>query len=269
MLGRSVFFVGEAIDSKDPKAIKFLVGHHPAKKYSYGWRLGPQGTSFYIKALPSDLQIMKVSLHGPDPARDLDGFYKLAQDHSGKAPVAEEPSFFAWLGWSEDRVLFPGHAMLPDVDHVIRFRFPWWLFVPGVGSASAPIPPEPRSTDHAVIASAPRRGYTTDIDVFVCKGKPYWPHEEQARIDEAILGPLTNKAGQHLTAIAIHRSLKEDPSPRRSRGPLSDRSRGRAFDRVRGVTANIDPRGFLLIEEVWMSRSRMRAILRKAPAKAS
>jgi hypothetical protein len=70
-----------------PKVIKFLVGSRSMGKCSYTWPIGSGGTSFYIKPLADWAQDIKVSLHGPDPARGLTGGYKIELDRSAATAI--------------------------------------------------------------------------------------------------------------------------------------------------------------------------------------
>jgi hypothetical protein len=106
-------------------AIKFLVGSWESAKLSYGWRVAANRRSFYIKPLLGNMQDLKVSLHGPDPAHGFPSSgYKLARDRGAAAAVQRAGgALIEWSGSPEDKVFFPGYEVRPGVDLVVRFRF--------------------------------------------------------------------------------------------------------------------------------------------------
>lgn len=247
---------GSEPTTDDPKAIKFLVGSRDLGKFSYTWRIGAGGTSFYIKPLPAALQDIKVSLHGPDPARDLTGGYKIELDESAVPSGEDARAVTKAVSWPQRR-WFGGHPVRPGVDLVVRLRFPWDLFDRHAVSA-APPPRAPRAKEFGGLIPMPARGHATDVDVFICHDEPYWPNEEQSRRENACLGPVKNKAGQYLTAQAVHRSMEAEPSPVASQAPVGAWGRPAVLDRLRGLGAAFDDRAeFLWLEEMWLSRSEM------------
>lgn len=242
--------------ARGTRALKFMVGSRTLGKYSYSWSIFGGGTSFYIKPLPAYMQSWKIRLHGPDPGRQLRGGYKLESDASAAAAVeAAGGAFFEWVSLP-DPLWFPGHEVRPGVDLVLRFRFGYDLFTSDAASAE---PPErvPRRADVAGVIPPPSRGRAIDVNIYVCHQQPFWPHEEQARADNACLGPLVNKAEQYLTAVIFHESVEREPSPVPARAPVGATGKAVPPDRVRGVSAALDERGFLWVQELWLSRSTL------------
>ncbi|TFV44880.1 hypothetical protein [Blastococcus sp. TF02A-35] len=240
----------------DTRVIKFLVGSRRLGKFSYTWRIGSGGTSFYIKPLPAALQEIKVSLHGPDSARGLTGGYKIELDESAGSTQQDAGALTKLVNWPQRR-WFGGHEVLPGVDLVVRLRFPWDLFDAQAVSAQPP-PRGPRAREFGGLIPTPARGHAADVDVFVCRDEPYWPNEEQSRRDNANLGPIKNKAGQYLTAQVVHRHIEQEPSPVAGSAPVGPLGAPPVFDRLRGLGAAFDDTAeFLWLEEMWLSRSEM------------
>lgn len=238
---------------QENSVIKVVVGHRTGGNWSYGWRFWAHRTSFYVKPLVSALGEFKLSFHGPDAEHGKPG-YKFAWDTQA-APRAAAAGGTARkeIGWA-DRYWFAGNEVSPGVDLVLRLRFTHDLFgtdMPnsyrpsdlGPGEVGLLVPPPPAPDD------------AVDLDVFVCHDKPYWPSEEQARQDNACIGPLQNAAGQYLTAVATKRSVATTPSPVLDHAaPLADPG-GETTDRLRGFGAAYDVSEFLWVQELWLSRT--------------
>ncbi len=230
-------------------AIAFVVFSRQNRVASFGYRIWAMRTSFYIKNRDVDLPV-KVSIHGPDPdPRNRPGF-KFAVD--GVKTLHHEST--AWRfedgarpGW------FLGADAAPGVKHLVRIRFPWSTFEPG--SPSGDQPTMSKSVGQHLLLSAPDPLKAADVDVYLSDtGKPYWPDEEQARIDNAIMGPLTNDAGQILTAVATHRSLWRDVATEE----LAELSRGHTGPLGRIIAVNGDETGFLWMREVIAPNTMLR-----------
>jgi len=80
---------------------------------------------------------------------------------------------------------------------------------------------------------------------------PYWPI--RADLDNAVLGPLANEAGQYLTGVSVRRLPLDDfhPPASLSLGRTSVR------DSVRGVAVGLDDQGFLWLVEQLMPRAAL------------
>ena len=145
---------------------------------------------------------------------------------------------------------FPG-APVPGTraTHVLRFRTAWDAFGPGI--PSAPSPGEVTPDAFAALVPAPQPGYATDVDLYVSRGRPYWPNEKQARRDNACLGPLRSDAGEQLTAVVVKRPVLASPTPRDLLPQLPPNA-----DSVRGHGMQVDAEhGFLWICEAVLSRA--------------
>ncbi len=236
-------------------AVKFLVGSRRGMVFSYTWRLGAGGTSFYVKPVLPALQQFKISLHGPDPRPGLQPGYKVELDSGASSTTTTDESAILKVGGWPSAGWFSGLRTRPGVDLVLRLRFTWDLF--DRDAVSAPTPRAPRVRDFAGLLPPPAALHAVDVDVYVCDDSPYWPREAEARLSKACFGPVTNRAGQHLTAVAVHRSLEKSPSPLESIGSDGNPSPVDASDRVRGLGATQDESGFLWVQEMWLSRSVM------------
>lgn len=230
-----------------PSALYFVVFNRANKIYSYTWRIGTSGTSFYLKARAKPLGAVKISLHGPDPRPNLapPGF-KLAIDQSALPGVAAAQGAFVGLEPGQD-IWFPGRAVTTKVTHVITFRYTSDLF-----KADVPSAPNPGTFDEGkergIILASPQVLKTAEVDVFISHGAPFWQNSLQAFKDNACFGPIRNKAGQFLTCESMRRPIEALPDMAKPK-PLS------IEDRTRGIEAYIDSRGVLQIQELWMSRS--------------
>jgi hypothetical protein len=227
-------------------AIKFVVRDAGNGVCAYPWRIWPGNTSFYLKPLNAELGAHKVSLHGPDERHPRPGF-SFAPDASDRKnkPVAEAAD-----GLFTGRVWFPGREVNRRVRHVVRIRVGWDMFTTGSPSAVLPNMALKRREYGALIEPA-RLLRAMDVDLFVCRGQPYWPRERRARADEATLGPLANKTGQYLTGVIVERSLYGNPPPSNAFAPEPANEE----DRLRGLGVALDPTGFLWVLEQWMSKS--------------
>jgi hypothetical protein len=238
----------------------FCVGDRQRHAYGYAWRLWWGRTSFYAKARHTPLAGLKISMHGRENRSGLawrtPGFkVDLDRDALPKAQAAQGvlvPVGMRLPTWFSGAPV-PGRR----VTHVLRFRTAWDTFGPGM--PSAPDPGTVRPGTFAGMAPAPPPGYATDVDVYVSRGgAPYWPNERQARRDNACLGPLSNEAGDKLTAVIVRRPTLTVPTPGDLLVDLPPSS-----DRVRGQGMQIDvERGFLWICESVLSRTALQAAVR-------
>ena len=213
---------------------------------SYAWRLWWHGSSFYLVPRWAPLSGAKVSLHGPDESHSTSGF-KVGID-SGAMGRAELAGGTAYI---PDRALwFPGREVQPGVTHVVTLRWTPGLFRKGRPSGPNPGELPVGSMEHVV--PAPAKTYASDVDIYVCEGKPWWRDEEQARKDNACIGPLRNDADQFLTAVSVRRRLSVKPTPNNARlaSPLSE------SDRMRAVGGGLDDDVLWLVEQ-WTSCKRI------------
>jgi hypothetical protein len=236
----------------NPRSIKFVVASADRTRWTFAWSLKSHLTSFYVTPLGSGLDALKISLHGSDPRHGKPG-YKVeimpALKDSSRSSVLVKR-----CNWP-DKVWFPGERVAPDVDLVLRLRFTPDLLSRYVSRAPALKTPKPK--DDALHVPAPKVGYATDIDVFVCHGAAYWPDEQKAREDNACFGPLENSAGQFMTAEAVHRRVEEKPSPVSPPGPGRVGNIPLTEDQVRTVGAAFDENEVLWIQEMLARKSSM------------
>jgi hypothetical protein len=228
-----------------PGTIKYCVASEDRITVSYAWRIWAGGTSFYLKPLESSVGTHKVSLHGPDASRPNSPWLKLDVDRD--APKSEDCVSIA-MGLP---LTFTGRRISQRTVLAIRFRATWDLFLKS--RPSAPLPSDPKDRDLGLLVTAPKAPYAADLDVYICRGRAFWPAERRARRDNACLGPLVNRADQHLTAVSVRRSLIRTPTPPQVLAGQPDTE----DDRVRGVGAVVAADGILWICEQWMSRSAL------------
>jgi hypothetical protein len=95
-----------------------------------------------------------------------------------------------------------------------------------------------------------------------CQGRPWWPTEWKARLDNACVGPLLNLAGDYLTGVSVRSSLRDKPTPEAAR-IWSPQSRK---DAVRLVGMTVDDDGVLVLVEQWGSGKFVKAAAEQARA---
>jgi hypothetical protein len=231
-------------------AICFLVHSAENNVVSYCYRVWAAGTSFYIKLRGIEISV-KVSVHGPDPRPDLKPGFKFAIDNSA-ADKAHEISVWrfepgAQMGW------FPGVMVGDQAVHLARIRIPWSALQRGV--PSGPVPPISSSIGLHGKLRPPTIFDAVDVDLYLSEsGSPYWPDVEKVKRDNAGMGPLTNAAGQYLTAVCTHRSVWRDQHTAAHDALTSQ------FDGPLGRTlaVNLDESGFLWIRELIAPTSMLR-----------
>jgi hypothetical protein len=170
----------------------FFVGDRTARIAGYAWRIGWNGTSFYIKPTWKPLSGLKISLHGPDP-RHSEAVFLVGRDDSAGDINANGGLFRDFS--SGKRSSFCG-AQVAGTQSVlaVRFRSSWKLFKKGAASAPRPVDLKPKYAGAYIQSPSPF--HASDVDLFVTQGFPYWPNEAQARGDNACMGPLCNDANQ-------------------------------------------------------------------------
>jgi hypothetical protein len=237
-------------------AIYFCVGNRSTNMCSYVWRLWWDRTSFYLTTRDQEMFAnLKVSLHGPDdryasPGLKI-GFHRAVP---GQEPPPTNGVLVISPNWLPH--WFSGHSISDAVAHVLRFRFSFDLFRRGY--PSAPLPKEVKKTAFAAVFPPPTWELAvTDVDFYLSKARPYWPLPSRARKNQARLGPLQSDAGDYLTAVAVHRSTIQQPTPLLAQAP---RPSGME-DRLRGISTTVDGNGVLWICERWMSRSALLAAM--------
>lgn len=243
------------------QSMYFTVYRQSPIMYGFTWKVFTDRTSFYLTSRHA-LKDWKFSLHGPDPEIDA-----VAQDphHATKkfkwAPVRNaDPNDLGSIAFNEEEVIdgpiyFPGHDIGSGIKHVVRFRWPWWMFIPrGVSAAGAGAikSRERKRLAGASVLPFPTFGEVTDLDLFIADGAPYWPNEEVIKERNAGLPPLQNSAGQWMTAVVTKNLWDDHPTPegdsarRKIELPTSPTSH------VRGLYQVGTPEGYLVVEETWI-----------------
>lgn len=234
-------------------AIVFLIHDRASNVAGYASLIEWSTTSFYIKSTYKPMQLMKISLHGPDPKHVGKQHFRLDFDHAdpaGKAAAAG--GAWATTDGLQLPVYFTGRPVNKRTVHIVRFSAEWDMFVKGVPTAPMPGTKQ-KATLHARI-EAPSRSKVTYVDLFLSNVRPYWGNEAKVRDRDAGMGPLVNSVGQFLTAINYQQPVADHPDP------FGDVRKGVPLDQcVRGVASKVDPSGFLWMCEKMIPRSEFGA----------
>jgi len=192
---------------------------------------------------------MKISLHGPDD-RHPRQFLKVGFDSNAT------PGESYLVGRENLPTEFKGKHVATGVRHVVRFRHDWTMFHSDVPSAPTPGTVKNPDTSQAGVCPPPAQMYAVDVDLFLCEREPFWPDEQQARLDNATLGPIENAAGQFLTGVVRHHNAlaKATATPDIVTAPGLDKGE----QVVRGLAFGVD-REVLWINEVKFSRDALSA----------
>lgn len=172
--------------------------------WSHAWRVWARSTSFYIKPRDRRIGHYKISLHGIDPRHPEPG-WKLGFDGEPRRDhlvVGDRAKSAQW---------YPGAAVAENVSLVLRIRIPWFSMSRSVPNGVSGRPLKSGHVGHLV--PAPALWYSTDVDIYVSDGEPYWPNPQTIARDNAGMGPLANTAGQILTAVNVHQSVADSPLP--------------------------------------------------------
>lgn len=182
----------------------FLASTADRSRWGHAWRLWAHGTSFYVAARDPRIGSLKFSLHGPDERPGLEPVFKLAATRR-VAGRSFRPGVLP--------LVFPGRPVLSDVRHVLKVRFPYDAFsgsIPnGLGGERGVA-----SGARGLIVEAPGdAAETSDVDLYVSAvgAEPFAP--DSARNANALIGPIRNAAGQHLTGIARKFPVIRVPTP--------------------------------------------------------
>lgn len=131
-------------------------------------------------------------------------------------------------------------------------RVPWRMVTQGQAMAM----PEPHKNRAGYNAPMPRTGWAVGFDSCLCKSDPYWPIEERARADNAVIGPQTNQHG-HLTGIIVNRrndAISQATAPADPKDWLAHLLPAKRRNRVRGMGWGVDNDGVLCGIEQWLHR---------------
>lgn len=238
------------------KAIVFFVADEETGVCSFTWFIEAHGTSFYVKSTMRAMQMVKVSVHGPDPKHIGKQHFRLDFTRPKEALKAIN----AGAGWaaygSPLPLVFKGRSVNKRTVHLARFSFEENMFRRGMQRGPDP-PVVVKATLHARIA-APPRGKVAHVDLYLSRVRPFWCNtdELEIRAANAGMGPLINDAGMYLTGIVRRRDVATaEPDP------FGDVSDGLPADQlIRGAGATVDKTGLLWICEKLISRARLSAV---------
>lgn len=225
------------------------VGRTDRPPMGYAWRLWSSRTSFYLKARTPGVRHLKLSVHGDDPRHPGGGGLKIGMDTEEDYQGAVASQSLIGIRSGSWPIWFPGKHLVPGSLLVARLRWTW--------DACTRLPPAPSPGELAKgatgLAAPPplEPGDAVDVDLILTEGRPYWPNETRARADNACIGPLRNDADQWLTGTVVKRLASHTPPPEHGVAPMPT---GRG-DELRGMSASIDPDGFLWLLEQRMSQS--------------
>ncbi|WP_155943416.1 hypothetical protein [Mycobacterium sp. UM_WGJ] len=203
------------------------------------WLIEWSTTSFYIKSLNPAMEQAKVSLHGPDPKHP--GKQHLRFDLVSDAKLVEKSKRAGgrWLDGSMLPAYFTGRQVRADAALVVRYAVEYDAFAVGDPPAGGSRWPKEKATFKAVLP-VPKEGHVIHVDIYLSVDQPYWPDEASLRDKQAGMGPITNGAGMHLTAIVVSRGGEEIPNP------CGDTRGVAPVDQCfRGLAAGIDDDGVL------------------------
>jgi hypothetical protein len=224
--------------------ILFLVGDREPPRYGLTWRIWSRGTSFYIKTREPGLAQSKVSLHGPDPRHPRPGF-KFGLDSSASGADAAAVNLGNPLPW-----WFPGKVEVNDLIHVIRICVPAGTLARGRPNGADP--GNPRTRTFACLLEAPPEGSSALLDLYLSSGPPDFPIRARLERQKALIGPIVNSAGQHLSGVTrIIASDRLDLSHLAADVPEP----ASPSDAVRGVQIAGDGEGVLWLVERVLSRT--------------
>jgi hypothetical protein len=214
---------------------------------SWHWFIEWTTTSFYIKAMSLAAQLLKVSMHGPDPRPQHKGkaHFRLDrertnQDRAASATIAGG----RWLYGADGLPLFfEGQPINDQAKLIVRFSTGPDLFLPG----APPAGPSDWPLQHAMkgLVPLPEEGRVRHVDVFLSyNGEPYWPDAEEVRISQSGMGYIRNSLDWCLSAVIYDRPVDYLPDPF---GDLRD---GAPVDQcARGVIPYVDDNSLLWLCE--------------------
>jgi hypothetical protein len=221
------------------QSVYFVVGDPLTGIASYVWQMWWSRRDFYLVPTYAPISGIKVSLHGANDEHS-EPFYRIGRDHRALEKALEADGI---VHAPARDVTFKGQIVQPGVRHVITMRWTPSLFKAGMPSGPRPQDIKPGRVAH--VLAPPSRGFSTDIEIYICQDRPWWPNEAQARADNACIGPLGNQADEYLTALSIRRrkGVNAPPSSAWWPQPLN------RADRVRGIGAAVDDKDVLWVVE--------------------
>lgn len=202
------------------------------------WLIEWTTTSFYIKSMNPAVQLMKVSMHGPDPRPQHVGKEHFRFDRERTNQDRADRAADAGGRWlTDDSTLplhFEGHQINDHTKLIVRFCAEPEVFVPGAppaGGSDWPIKKAMKGT-----VPLPAQGRVRHIDIFLSgDGAPYWPDADKVRATQSGLGYIRNSLDWCLSAVIFDRPAEYLPDPR------GDVRREVPVDQcLRGVAATVD-----------------------------
>lgn len=179
------------------------------------WSIKTKKNDFYIEPLgPGKRNVLHLSLHGPWPGKPNHRFHLKLDE-----PTATRTKTKGQLiehGIPNAGQPLNGVEIVSGAFLVCRLRWmpalqrPEYLAAASIGVA---LPELTEGQQGRALNAALSPSSAWDIDLIVSYDKPYWPHEERTKADDAQLGPLENDAGMHLTATSFHRTVTSEPAP--------------------------------------------------------
>lgn len=183
---------------------------------SWHWFIEWTTTSFYIKAMTLATQLLKVSLHGPDPRPQHVGkaHFRVALERRNQDRV--EKAVGAGGSWLYDveglPMRFDGQQLNEHAKLIVRFSTGPETFLPGAPPAGYADWPK----DNAMkgILPLPEEGRVRHVDVFLSdNGEPYWPDPDKVRATQSGLGYIRNSLDWCLSAVVFDRPANYLPDP--------------------------------------------------------
>jgi hypothetical protein len=228
-------------------AFLFAVGDRARRKYGYTFIAEWSTESFYLKSNWPPMQATKVSIHGPNDEHPETYLYKADLEHDRVLERAQRAGG-AFVAAEELPIVFAGARVNETTEHVLRYAVGAEMFEAYVPSALTPTTRQKATA--SVLIPMPPAGKAALVDFYVSRGEPYWPTEDLIRRSNAGLGPLTNSAGMHLTAVSRQVTAADYADPfgdLRGDAPMSQC--------IRGLGDRADDTGLLWICEKLLPRA--------------
>lgn len=211
------------------------------------WLIEWTTTSFYIKSMNPAVQLMKVSMHGPDPRPQHVGKEHFRFDRERTNQDRADRAADAGGRWlTDDSTLplhFEGHQINDHTKLIVRFCAEPEVFVPGAPPAGGSDWPIKKAMKG--IVPLPAQGRVRHIDIFLSDdGAPYWPDADKVRATQSGLGYIRNSLDWCLSAVIFDRPAEYLPDPC---GDL--RGEVPVDQCLRGVAATVDETSVLWLCE--------------------
>lgn len=172
------------------------------------WLIEWTTTSFYVKAMTVATQILKVSMHGPDPGPRHKGkaHFRVDQERTNQDRVTNATGAGGrWLyGAGGLPLFFEGQPVNDNVKLVARFSTEPELFLPGAPPAGPADWRKKKAMKGILPLPVDRR--VRHVDAFLSyNGHPYWPDPDTVRATHSGLGYIRNSLNWCLSTVAFDR----------------------------------------------------------------